>query len=245
MKQPLLMLSAVCLLIVASCSKSKDAPEQEQSKNEITINGTAYATTVIGTQTWTTVNYNGTGGMNYNDGANDPRVGKIYSYPEVKAITGLPTGWRIPTEADVKTLMATVGTNLDGTNLYTDATATQKLMSTTGWTNTALTGNNSTGFNLMATGYSFASSVTSKDYSDKGVVASFWTSSSIQVPSGTINGTPTYVFYPLLFEVSTSSYDSSDKPAGLRGGIYNTSASGDGMTTFPSERRSIRFLKDN
>lgn len=163
----------------------------------------------------------------------------------MKAITGLPTGWRIPTEADVKTLMATVGTKLDGTSLYTDATATQKLMSTTGWTNTALTGNNSTGFNLMATGYSFASSALSKDYSDKGVVASFWTSSSIQVASGTNNGTPTYVFYPLLFEVSTSSYDIADKPAGLRGAIYNTSANGDGITTFPSERRSIRFVKDN
>jgi uncharacterized protein (TIGR02145 family) len=245
MKKPILMLSAVCLLIVASCSKSKDTPDQEQSKNEITINRTAYTTTVIGTQTWTTVNYNGSGGANYNDGANDPRVGKLYSYPEVKAITGLPTGWRIPTEADVKTLMATVGTKLDGTNLYTDATATQKLMSTTGWTNTALTGNNSTGLNLMATGYSFASSTLSKDYSDKGVVASFWTSSSIQVQSGTNNGVITYVFYPLLFEVSTSSYDNSDKPAGLRGALYNTSASGDGTTTFPSERRSIRLVKDN
>lgn len=163
----------------------------------------------------------------------------------MKAITGLPTGWRIPTEADVKTLMASVGTKLDGTNLYTDATASQKLMSTTGWTNSALAGNNSTGLNLVATGYSFSSSTLIKDYSDKGVVASFWTSSSSQVPSGINNGNTTYVFYPLLFEVSTSSYDSLDKPAGLRGSIYNTSASGDGTTTFPAEKRSIRFVKDN
>lgn len=239
------MLSAICLLIVASCSKSNDAPEQEQSKNEITINGAAYSTTAIGTQTWTTVNYNGTGGVNYNDGANDPRVGKLYSYPEVKALTGMPTGWRIPTEADVKTLMASVGTKLDGTNLYTDATASQKLISSTGWTNSALAGNNSTGLNLVATGYSFSSSTLIKDYSDKGVVASFWTSSSIQVASGTNNGNTTYVFYPLLFEVSTSSYDSKEQPAGLRGSIYHTSASGDGTTTFPAEKRSIRFVKDN
>lgn len=245
MKKPLLMLSTVCLLIVASCSKSNDEPEQEQSKNEITVNGTIYGTTVIGTQTWTTVNYNGTGGVNYNDGANDPRVGKLYSYPEVKAIAGMPTGWRIPTEADVKTLMASVGTKLDGTNLYTDATASQKLMATTGWNNSALTGNNSTGLNLVATGYSFASSNLLKDYSDKGILASFWTSSSIQEASGTINGTTTYVFYPLLFEVSTSSYDSNDQPAGLKGSIYNTTASGDGTTTFPAEKRSIRFVRDN
>ena len=245
MRKQLLTLSAVCLLIVASCSKSSDSPEQEQSKNEVTVNGTVYGTTVIGTQTWTTVNYNGSGGVNYNDGANDPRVGKLYSYPEAKAIVGLPTGWRIPTEADVKSLMASVGTKLDGTNLYTDATASQKLMSTTGWTNSALTGNNSTGLNLVATGYSFASSTLVKDYSDKGIVSSFWTSSSLQVASGTNNGTTTYVFYPLLFEVSTSSYDSKDQPAGLRGAIYNTSANGDGTTTFPAEKRSIRFVKDN
>jgi len=240
------MLSALILLIVAtSCSKSSDPPEQEQSKNEITINGTAYPTISLGTQTWTTVNYNGTGGVNYNDGANDPREGKLYSYTEVKAITGLPTGWRIPTEADVKTLMASVGTKLDGTIAYTDAAASQKLMSTTGWTNTALAGNNSTGLNLIATGYLFASTNVKKDYSDKGIVSSFWTSTTIQVPSSTNNGVITYIFYPLLFEVSTNSYDNADKPAGLRGNIYNTSASGDGSTTFPAEKRSIRFVKDN
>jgi uncharacterized protein (TIGR02145 family) len=245
MKQTILVLSAVMLLIVASCSKSNDPPEQEQSKNEITINGTAYPIISIGTQTWTTVNYNGIGGVNYNDGANDPRVGKLYSFTEVKAITGLPTGWRIPTEADVKTLMAIAGTKLDGNNLYTDATASQKLMATTGWTNAALTGNNSSGLNLIPTGYSFASSATVKDYSDRGILASFWTSSSLQVPSGTNNGTIIYAFYPLMFEVSTSSYDSADKPAGLRGAIYNTSGSGDGVTSFPAEKRSIRFVKDN
>ncbi|WP_316814051.1 FISUMP domain-containing protein [Pedobacter heparinus] len=232
-KQLLLMLS-VSLLIVASCSKSKEKPEEP--KNEITINGTVYPTNVIGTQTWTTVNYNGTGGVNYNDGANDPTIGKLYSYPEMKAVVNLPTGWRIPTEADVKALMGTVGTKLDGTDLYTDVTASQKLMSKTGWTNTALTGNNSTGLNLVPTGYSFIGSAVNKQYSDKGVMASFWTSSMIQVTGSS---------YPLLFEVSTNSYDNNDQPAGLRGTIYNTTAYGDAATTFPAERRSIRFVKDN
>lgn len=234
MNKSMLMLSAICMLIVASCSKSKEEPEQ--SKNEVTINGTVYPTAVIGKQTWTTVNYNGTGGVNYNDGANDPTVGKLYSIQEVKAITGLPTGWRVPTEADIKSLMASVGTKLDGTDLYTDATASQKLMSKTGWTNTALTGNNSTGFNLAPTGYSFISSAANKQYSDKGVLASFWSISTTQIGGST---------YPLLFEVSTDSYDSNDLPVGLRGTIYNTTASGDGLTTFPSEKRSIRFVKDN
>ena len=236
MRKPLLMLSTVCLLIVASCSKSKDAPEPEQSKNQVTINGTAYSTVVIGSQTWTTVNYNGTGGVNYNDGANDPTVGKLYSFPEVKAITGLPTGWRIPSETDVKALMTTVGIKIDGTGSYTDATTTKKLMSTTGWTDAALAGSNSTGLNLTPNGYFFTSSVTKKVYADKGTLASFWTSTTIQSSS---------YFYPLIFEVSTTTYDDNEQFLGLRGTISNTTAYGDGITTFPAEKRSIRFVKDN
>lgn len=45
--------------------------------------------------------------------------------------------------------------------------------STAGWTKSELTANNFTGLNLIATGYSFASSTLVKDYSDKGIVASF------------------------------------------------------------------------
>ena len=118
-------------------------------------------------------------------------------------------------------------------------------MATTGWTNTLLTGNNSTGLNLVPTGDLFASSGTRKDYAKKGISASFWTSTTIQDPISNNNGIITYAFYPLLFEVSTSSYDSIDQPAGLRGAIYNTTASGDRSTTFPSEKRSVRFVKDN
>ncbi len=235
MKQ-ILFLTLSVMLIFSACSKNDDDKKDES----ITINGTTYPTVKIGTQTWTTVNYNGDGGMNYNNGANDPAVGKLYTYTELKALTTLPAGWRVPTEADVKTLLATVGTKLDGTDIYTDETSSKKLMSTTGWTNTALTGTNSTGLNLVPTGYAFATR-TSNEFSDKGVLASFWTSSTVKVPE-----TPTtYLDYPLLFEVSTDSYDRSDEPAGLRGSIYNTSAYGDGSTTFPAERRSIRFVKDN
>ncbi len=227
----------MCLLIVASCSKTKEKPEE--SKNEIIINGTVYPTTVIGNQTWTTVNYNGNGGVNYNDGANDPTVGKLYSFPELKALINLPTGWRVPTEVDVKALMSTVGTKLDGDDSYTDAIASQKLMSKIGWSNALLTGNNSTGLNLVPTGDCFVSSVTIKNYSDKGVKASFWTSTTIKYTPIETNS------YPLLFEVSTDSYDNHDEPAGLRGAIYSTTASNDGITTFPAEKRSIRFVKDN
>ncbi|WP_182961683.1 FISUMP domain-containing protein [Pedobacter gandavensis] len=230
-------------MTIASCSKSNNEPEQ--FKNEITINGAVYPTVAIGTRTWTTVNYNGNGGVNYNDGANDPTFGKLYSFQEVKAITGLPIGWRVPTEADVKVLMATVGTKLDGADLYTDATASQKFMSKAGWSNALLTGNNSTGLNLVSTGDCFVSSATIKNYSGKGIMASFWTSTTIKSPVGINNGVITYSYDPLLFEVSTNSYDDHDEPAGLRGAIYDTTASFDGITAFPAEKRSIRFVRDN
>jgi hypothetical protein len=100
----------------------------------------------------------------------------------------------------------------------------------------ALTGNNSTGLNLVPTGDLFMSSATTKTYANKGVLASFWTTTTVQ--------SSTYT-YPLLFEVSTATFDSNDKPVGLRGVISNTTAYGDGITTFPAEKRTIRFVKDN
>ena len=242
MKQVFLfMLSAS--LAITSCSKNDD-PTPEES-NTVEIGGTTYPTVKIGTQTWTTVNYNGSGGVNYNDGANDPTYGKLYSFQEVRTISGLPSGWRIPTDADVKKLLSNVGTKLDGTDIYVDADASKKLMSTTGWTNTALSGTNTTGLNLMPTGYLFASSSNSKDYSDKGKLASFWTSTTVQSISGSTGGAPTYSHDPIFFEISTETSDSNDNNIGLRGYLYDTSASGDGSTTFPSEKRSIRFVKDN
>lgn len=238
MRKHLILMLSVLSLIVASCSKSRDdaKPDSEKQQTKITINGTVYATTIIGSQTWTTVNYNGSGGVNYNDDSNDATYGKLYSYNEVKALTGLPTGWRVPTEADVKALLATVGTKLDGSKMYIDAAASQKLMSTTGWTSSSMAGTNSTGLNLVPTGYLFMSSASSKSYSNKGMLASFWTSSNVQ------DGTDSS---PLLFEVSSNSYDSNDQAVGLRGSIYNTTASGDGSSSFPAEKRSIRFVKDN
>src|SRR5688500_1131369 len=112
MKQQIFLLMLSASVAFTSCSKNND-PTPEES-NTVEIAGTTYQTVKIGTQTWTTVNYNGTGGVNYNDGANDPTYGKLYSFQEVKAISGLPSGWRVPTEDDVKKLLSVVGTKLDG-----------------------------------------------------------------------------------------------------------------------------------
>lgn len=240
-KQIFLLMLSACLAFT-SCTKNGD-PEPES--NTVEIGGTTYSTVKIGTQTWTTVNYNGSGGVNYNDGANVPGLGKLYSFQEVKALSGLPSGWRVPTEDDLIKLLANVGTKLDGDDIYTDADASKKLMSTSGWSNAALAGTNSTGLNLTPTGYLFVSSTMNKEYSEKGTLASFWTSTAVQRVNGSTGTTPTYAYDPIFFEVSTNTLDSDDNNIGLRGYIYDTTAGGDGITTFPSEKRSIRFVKDN
>lgn len=242
MKRSLSLMLLASMLIVASCKKIINTPEPS---NSVTINGQVYSTVKIGTQTWTTVNYNGNGGINYNDGANDASAGKFYSYTEVKAITNLPSGWRIPTETDVKMLMDVVGSKTDANEIYVDASASKKLMSTTGWADNNMKGDNSTGLNLAPTGYFFANSAILKNFYDKGVIATFWTGTTVSTPSGTLNGVTYYDHLPLYFEISTESYDSNDQQVGLRGQLYNTTANGDGVTKFPAEKRAIRFVKDN
>ncbi|TDO20222.1 FISUMP domain-containing protein [Pedobacter duraquae] len=228
-----LMLS---LLIIVQVSCKKDVSDLDILAETITIDGTLYTTVAIGTKTWTASNYNGVGGVNYKDGVNDPFLGKLYSWPEIKAIANLPKGWRIPTEADVKSLMTLVGTKVDLTQTYTDATSCAKLISTTGWTNVLYTGLNTTKLNLHPTGYLSISALGTKTFSDKGIRASFWTSTTVQSGGK---------YLPLLFEISTSSVDARNQPAGLRGGIYSTTANGDGVTTMLAEKRSLRFVKDN
>lgn len=242
MKQQIFLLMLSASVAFTSCRKNNSNPEDP---NTVEISGTKYATVKIGTQTWTSVNYNGPGGVNYNDGANDPTLGKLYSFQEVKEISGLPSGWRVPSEADLKKLLAIVGAEMDGDDIFTDSDASKKLMSTMGWTNTGLSGTNTTGLNLMPTGYLFVSSSNSKRYSDKGKLASFWTSTAVQIITGSTNSGPTYGYIPILFEISTETSDSNDNNIGLKAYITDTSASGDGSTVFPSEKRSIRFVKDN
>jgi len=61
----LLILTLVASATLFSCSKSSNT--KPTTANTVTINGTAYNTVTIGTQTWTAVNYNGAGGVNYNN----------------------------------------------------------------------------------------------------------------------------------------------------------------------------------
>src|SRR5580698_8233523 len=131
-------------VMLTSCSK-KSTPTPTQLSNTVTISGTAYTTVVTGTQTWTTVNYNGTGGVNYNNSStNNPNYGKLYTLAEAQAIS-LPTGWRLPTQTDATRLLVYAGaTGTSNIGADGDSTVSIKLKSKSAWTLTQ--GNNNSGF---------------------------------------------------------------------------------------------------
>jgi len=144
-------LALIIVTAVSACSKkSNPQPQQGQSKT-VVINGTTYSTVVIGSQTWTAVNYNGAGGANYNNSAtNDPVLGKLYTYAEAQAIS-LPSGWRVPTADDYNKMLSGLGgTKLDLTDYGVNNAVALEFMSTTGWTGT--NGNNQLGFNAYPAG---------------------------------------------------------------------------------------------
>jgi uncharacterized protein (TIGR02145 family) len=135
MKQ-LLALTLIAGITLASCSKKANTPNP-QAINTVTINGAAYPSVKISSQTWTATNYNGTGGVNYNNSnTNIPNNGKLYTLAEANAIV-IPDGWRLPTQDDYTTLLA--------------SSSALGLMGKTSWTIGG--GTNSSGFNALAVGY--------------------------------------------------------------------------------------------
>ncbi|HEY8929091.1 MAG TPA: FISUMP domain-containing protein [Mucilaginibacter sp.] len=94
------------IITFVSCSKKSDTRPND---NSVTINGTNYSVVAIGGQTWTSVNYNGEGGINYNNGSiNNAADGKLYTIAEAQAIK-LPKGWRLPTRDDFNKLLVSIG----------------------------------------------------------------------------------------------------------------------------------------
>jgi len=155
----ILCLALSATILLASCSKKADVTPT-QNTDKVTINGSDYATVKIGTQTWTAVNYNGSGGVNYNGSTtNDAVNGKLYTIAEAKAIA-LPTGWRLPTSDDF-------------TKLYTAQSSDAKaLMAKTTWA--TANGTNTSGFNAVAAGY-----YSNSKYDGTGTDATFITSSTL------------------------------------------------------------------
>ena len=140
----------------SACSKKNNEPiplNLKSSDSTVTIAGDVYPVVKIGTQTWTSVNYRGPGGIfntGYLDGYN-VQHGKLYTPQEASQIT-LPAGWRLPTYDDYLNLMITRGArqNSDGSYSATLAVA-QSLMATFGWDEGG--GNNYSGFTALPTGF--------------------------------------------------------------------------------------------
>jgi len=227
MKQILsvLLLAAV---LTTSCSKSNKQDDQPTNANTVSIGGTDYTTAAIGTQTWTTVNYNGSGGVNYSGSStNVPTYGKLYTLAEAKAIS-LPTGWRLPTKADAEKLLLFLGAKTEdpstfdaqnGIAVQGDATVAKKLKSKTDWAYT--NGDNSSNFNAYPTG-----NQNGNTFDSKGQLANFWTSTAMSGATDT----------QYLFGVYNTKEDNGD---------INDDAGMDYTPHASTTKLAIRFVKDN
>jgi len=238
MKKLLLPFFGIAILL-SSCSKGGDSSQPTESGNgnvtttqTVSIGGTSYPTVKIGTQTWTSVNYNGSGGANYTS-ANDPVYGKLYTVAESKAIT-LPAGWRLPTKADFETLVKNYAYKVDVDGFYNILPdGTKKLKSTTGWT--IMNGDNTSGFSALAAGIGVIPTTSLGQFQDKGLDA--WFISSTDLPPN--NNTGVISTDTWCMTIACESYKSGTQTL--------TDDSGEVMYLYRSGdyRYSIRFVKDN
>jgi len=210
-----ILISIIFAGLLFSCSKSSNKPQQSSNNTSVTISGAAYTTVIIGTQTWTSVNYNGPGGVNYNNGANNATYGKLYTWTEAKAIS-LPAGWRLPTESDFNNLMIAIGAqNLGNGSYLSSGTEPLQLMSKSGWTTT--NGTNALGFNAKPAGYYDQVSAENQQFNNEGNGALFLSSTPYMT-----NGTS-----PLSFIVGAGNAALTD------------------LVLLQTDAASIRFVKDN
>jgi len=160
-------LSVLLTVFLISCDKNDNPkPVPTPTTGTVTIGGDQYTTVVIGTQTWTKVNYKGTGGFPFDNAGSKPAYGKYYTYAEANAIVP-PTGWRLPTLADFIKLGESQGI------VFTNFIASKQdkiknLASVSNWLN--INGNNLSGFNAYPAGYMFGNGP-----AIDGDISEFWT----------------------------------------------------------------------
>jgi uncharacterized protein (TIGR02145 family) len=213
--------------LLVSCKKSTTTP-QPKTPLQSTIDEHVVITdsVIIGTQTWTSVNYNGDGGINYNNSkTNTPAYGKLYTQAEANTLI-LPKGWRLPTTDDFNKLYHYLGANsinVNGNYLATEDVV-ETLMSKTGWI-TAV-GTNSSGFNAIPVGfYSDGSFEEGTGSSPNYVTALFATSSTF---TGTGGGNADFFIYQATVN-----------------NTYMLAAVTTSLNTGPTARASLRFVKNN
>jgi uncharacterized protein (TIGR02145 family) len=158
----------VFIYLFFSCGPDNEKPTREAG---VKIEGKNYPIVVIGTQTWTAVNYDGPGGVPYDENNSKPAYGRYYSKVELASIT-LPEGWRIPNQQDYTTLAQFYGIRFPSNG--TQTAEIKSLVSKTNWNN--VIGTNASGFNAYPAGYVFGTSSPID-----GDIAEFWTSEGITV----------------------------------------------------------------
>ena len=208
---PILIVTAI-----TACNKKQSSNPKPTTVNVVTINGNAYTTVVIGNQTWTSINYNGPGGVLYGDTtSNNPIFGKLYTYTEAEAII-LPVGWRLPTAADFKTLIYTIDPNtLDG---GLSGSYANTLISKTTWYDQGF-GNNDSGFNAISAGY-YADRAVNYGFQGVGTGAEFLSSSVDSL------GNNESLSIEVILQRSSVIFAGDDIP-------------------LPQDRGSVRFVKSN
>lgn len=173
---------------------SEDPAVIPGSANKVVINNAEYSTVKIGTQTWTSSNYNGPGGLPFDATNSKPHYGKYYTKAELQQIT-LPEGWRIPTMNDY--IKMAEASNVTVPSHGNDTEDIKSITATSAWKN--VNGNNTSGFNAYPAGYIFGNSVPMD-----GDIAEFWTSEgySLSIQEAGANMS----LYRIVF------YDNSNSP---------------------------------
>jgi uncharacterized protein (TIGR02145 family) len=135
--------------------------------------GGAAITRVSGNAAWaalTTPGYDWFG----DDVAAKPGYGALYNWFAVNGGNLCPTGWKVPTETDYRTLETFLGVPADTVALYgwrgTVGRVGEKLKNTTGWT--GVNGTNTSGFTALPGGYRYWFDGT---FQGEGVTSYWWT----------------------------------------------------------------------
>lgn len=214
----------VPLTIVSSCKK-KDK-ETEPANESVTINGSAYTTVKIGNQIWTSVNYNGAGGVS---NSNDPAYGKLYTRQEAQAIV-LQDGWRLPSQADFEKLVTSFPhETTDSYILFTPEGLTQ-ILSSSGWRDK--NGSNASGFNALPAGIAYIDAGGNNDFRHQGIETQFISTTNELVQNGGTERTKTWALF-LHSEVTTGADSFTD----FTGGVSD-------VVNSDWYRYSVRFVKD-
>jgi len=173
-----LILMGMLLMLTNSCNKDEEKDDPAQGNTVTDIDGNVYHTVTIGTQVWMLENLKVT---KYNDGTAIPLVtdgtawtdlttagfcwydndeatyknayGALYNFYAVNTGKLSPTGWHVPSDAELTTLTSYLGgESVAGGKL--------KEVGTTHWQSPNTGATNESGFTILPAGYRYMSSFT-------------------------------------------------------------------------------------